>query len=281
MLKEEYISHLNGFNASNFAVEDKQEICEKANWIISKAIGISPQKVVLLQTAEDVKKYMSENARGSYDPTINTIYLNVHKYSNPYIILATIGHETMHIFVSILMQRNFGAEKLDKLTYEQYVFATAKCEDMKMYKNFIEFAKFCNLSTKYLNMLRLDKIYYGKAKNQPYYYNTDSSEVLAEYLSYILLNKVRTNMLMSEDDKKLFCEAIEFLDYSYNGNVPLKRIYVEENATNKSPKLLIEKWKLNGTYNCNMFDINEYDIDGYEEIWSRMEKEYKILEEVI
>ena len=86
---------------------------------------------------------------------------------------------------------------------------------------------------------------------------------------------------MSEDDKKLFREAIEFLDYSYNGNVPLKRIYVEENATNKSPKLLIEKWKLNGTYNCNMFDINEYDIDGYEEVWDRMEKEYKILEEVI
>jgi hypothetical protein len=56
---------------------------------------------------------------------------------------------------------------------------------------------------------------------------------------------------------------------------------VEENATNKSPKLLIEKWKLNGTYNCNMFDINEYDIDCYEEIWGRMEKEYRILEEVI
>ena len=76
-------------------------------------------------------------------------------------------------------------------------------------------------------------------------------------------------------------EAIDFLDYSYQGNKGLKQIYIEENATDKSIKKSIAKLKLYSTYGHNLFKIESYDINTYEEIWDRMRDEYHKLEELI
>jgi hypothetical protein len=221
---------------------------------------------------------MRPDARGSYNISNNTIYLNLWKYQNPYIILCTIAHETMHIFLHTIMQRGFCKQNIEKITFEQYAFATAKVENIGKFFNFKEFLKFCNIDQKYLNMLRLDKLYSERCKNQPYYYNVDSSEVFAEYLSYILLYDVIKSTNRTKEDIKSLSEAVEFLDYSYNGNTSLKRIYVEENATNKSPRMIIEKIKLKNTYNYNPFDINEYDIEGYIQVLDKMVKVYKNIE---
>ena len=279
-MQENYIDFFYRFSPFVFPQEDKEILIGRTNEIIANAMGISPQKVVLIQTKADIPEFMSENARGAYDFKTNTIYINFFKYRNPYIVLSTIVHETAHIFVSILMQRNFHIENINKITYEQYAFATARVENHEMFERFKQFVAFLKITEKYLNVLRLDKVYYGN-KSQPYFYNVDSSEVIAEYVSYILLNDIMKNVNRTKEGMLLMKEAIDFLDYSYQGNKGLKQIYIEENATDKSIKKSIAKLKLYSTYGHNLFKIESYDINTYEEIWDRMRDEYHKLEELI
>ena len=279
-MQENYIDFFYRFSPFVFPQEDKEILIGRTNEIIANAMGISPQKVVLIQTKADIPEFMSENARGAYDFKTNTIYINFFKYRNPYIVLSTIVHETAHIFVSILMQRNFHIENINKITYEQYAFATARVENHEMFERFKQFVAFLKITEKYLNVLRLDKVYYGN-KSQPYFYNVDSSEVIAEYVSYILLNDIMKNVNRTKEGMLLMKEAIDFLDYSYQGNKGLKQIYIEENATDKSIKKSIAKLKLYSTYGHNLFKIESYDINTYEEIWDRMSDEYHKLEELI
>ena len=279
-MQENYIDFFYRFSPFVFPQEDKEILIRRTNEIIANAMGISSQKVVLIQTKADIPEFMSENARGAYDFKTNTIYINFFKYRNPYIILSTIVHETTHIFVSILMQRNFHIENINEITYEQYAFATARVENYEMFERFKQFVSFLKITEKYLNVLRLDKIYYGN-KSQPYFYNVDSSEVIAEYVSYILLNDIMKNVNRTKEGMLLMKEAIDFLDYSYQGNKGLKQIYIEENATDKSIKKSIAKLKLYSTYGHNLFKIESYDINTYEEIWDRMRDEYHKLEELI
>lgn len=281
MLPEEHIDFFYKFNPTIYLRENKEEIFIDANKIIASAMGLSPSSIKVLYDKDEVEKYMRPNARGSYNVSNNTIYLNLWKYSNPYIILSTIAHETMHIFLHTIMQRGFCKQNVENITFEQYAFATAKVENIGSFFNFREFLKFCNIDRKYLNMLRLDKLYSERCKEQPYYYNVDSSEVFAEYLSYILLYDIMQSTNRTKEDVKQLANAIDFLDYSYNGNTSLKRIYVEENATDKSLRMVFEKLKLKSVYDYNPFDINEYDIDGYIEVWNRMVELYKKIENKI
>ena len=279
-MQDKHIDFFYHFSPFIFPRENREELIKQANKLVADAIGITPQKVVFIQKQSEIPEFMSKKARGGYDFAKNTIYINYYEYQNPYLLLATVVHETTHILLSILMQRNFSSENINEITYEQYAFATAGVENHEMFERFKKFVSFLNITEKYLNVLRLDKIYYGN-KSQPYFYNVDSSEVIAEYISYILLNEVVSNINRTKEGLLLMHEAVDFLDYSYQGNKELKEIYVEENATDKSIRKSIEKIKLYPIYGHNMFKMDSYDINTYEEIWDRMSKEYNKLEKSV
>ena len=146
---------------------------------------------------------------------------------------------------------------------------------------FIKAINELKITEKYLNLLKLDKIYYGKVEDQPYFYNVDSSEVIAELMAYRFMNTFFQKTKMDDIAILLAKEAIEIMDYSKQGDKELKKIYVEENAKDKTMCFSIYKFFEGIKTGYNLFNIESYDIKRYEELWDQLVQEYNALCQIL
>ena len=221
-------SKLSNFTPTNYSnIIDKKRIFQEINIELSRVFGIESQNIVIITGNREAKQLPSYNTRGLYDPKTNTIYLNMYNHMNPYLLLSTLVHETTHIFLSIAMNKYIATDNINKKSKQK--------TNQEQY--FIKAINELKITEKYLNLLKLDKIYYGKVEDQPYFYNVDSSEVIAELMTYKFMNEFFKKIKMDDIAILLAKEAIRIMDYSKQGDKELKKIYVEENAKDKTMKM--------------------------------------------
>ena len=265
---------LNDYRNKNFI--EQTHILHNITKDIAFIFGIPCPKVFVLNTLSQVKNNLPENSRAIFIPKTNSIYINHYKYKNPYLLLEIIIHEVVHSYLSFLITHKINKKNLKALSFKKYHLFTKL--DNNNYLNFLNFSsKFC-VSKKYFNILILDKIYNQNNNSQPYFYNLDSSELLAEYISTCFLTTIFQSI---EINKYIFNELLKELNYSKNYIDNLKIIYIKENIKNKSPIKVLCKILQSIKFKTNLFVLEFYDIEQYENLWKLYKIEFNKLENMI
>ena len=235
---------------------DMNLFCSEINTFICAEIKITEPVLNIVYVTEKPK------TKGYYDGKTNTIYVYINKTNiNLFDIAHIIIHENIHLLLLSFM--------LDKsmLVLRQTI---GDCN--------------LELSSEYKNLLIIDKLFYNTDwANKPYYYNLDSSELLAEkiahqyvYETYEELSKkdMRKNIGDLNIDE-LFSEYIRENDFFLNGDIYMKPIYISENIQGKGSLKQKILMKIYGRkYKTDFFKIENYDIEKYQELYLQAKKEY-------
>jgi hypothetical protein len=253
-------------------INDKQMLFNEVGKEISKVMGITCPNIYLLIKEEDVLKIMQIETRGVYDYTNYYIYINNFKYKNPYLLLETLLHEMAHVFLHFIIDKQIYEENIETLSFKKYQkFTNLDKEQYNSFKNF--FSQF-KITKKYGNLVLLDKIYNRNNFTQPYFYNTDSTEIFAEYTATKFMNEIFKTINF---DNIALSEMVKQLNYCENEVENLKDIYVEENATDRTPLKVIAKIVTSIKTGDNLFDIKSFDIEQYNDFWKYYKDEFKKL----
>ena len=259
-----------------YATKDKKALFKEAGKEISKAMGITCPTVYLLKTEHDVLRVMSKDTRGIYDYRNYAICINSLEYKNPYLLLETLLHEMAHIFLNFIVDKQIYQENIETLTFEKYQKLTNL--DEEQYNNFMHFFSEFKITKKYQNLVQLDKIYNQNNPSQPYYYNTDSGEIFAEYVATILMNEIIKSV---KTDSKALSEMFDELNYMENEMENLKGVYLEENVTDKTPSKCSIKILMSVKNKYNFFKKDSFDIKQYNCLWKQYKKEFHNLQKTV
>lgn len=256
-----------------YATKDKIGLFKEAGKEISKVMGIICPDVHLLKTEEEVLNLMSIETRGIYAYKNYSVYINAYKYKNSYLLLETLIHEIAHIFLCFIIDKQIYQENIETLSLSKYQKLTGF--DEEQYNNFTNFFAQFKITKKYQNLVQLDKIYNQNNVSQPYFYNTDSTEIFAECVATALMNEIIKSVKI--DNKALF-EMLKHLNYCENEMENLKDIYLEENITDKTLSKISAKMFMSIKTKNNFFDTNSFDVNQYNNLWTQYKKEFKILQ---
>jgi hypothetical protein len=236
--------------------KDVDRFCHSINQFISNEIEISKPKLKVVRIT------LQPRTKGYYDAKGNTIYVYVNTINiNLFDIAHTIIHENIHLLLTQFMLNN--KTPLLRRKIGDYIL---------------------ELSPEYKNLLVIDKLFYGTNwSNKPYYYNMDSSELLAEKIAHKYIYKIYEKLQEKDmrknitdwDIEKQFGNYIEKNIFFINGDIYMKEIYVAENIKrheNYRTKLLMVFSSIK--YRTNLFKIENYDIEKYKELYLEAMQEY-------
>lgn len=266
------------FNPKNYEkINDKYKLYSELNESFADKIGIPPQYMSYIETEDQAPLAGENKIYGRNDSKKNIIQINLFHYKNPYTIMATIMHETLHMYLDFVVKYNIHKENIDDLQlqeYERKIKRFFKCKNFAaglLMQKFKTFTKEINLTQNYNNILYLDKIYrYFISDIQPYFYNVDSHELIAEYETQKIILEILKDM--DDNDKDAILAIREYAsenDYLDNGDINLKRIYIEQNATSRWNILALYKIIESIKRKINLFNPETYDVEEYMDLYKK------------
>lgn len=240
-MKDVFLNHYN----------DIETFSRKINSIISNDLKISVPKLKIIYITEKPK------TKGIFDIKKNalSIYINISNV-NIFDIAHTIIHENVHLLLT------------------HFLLSKSKILNKKLNNRTL------NISAGYKNILILDKLFYDKSwTNQPYYYNLDSSELIAEKIAHEYMYKVFYELkdvnIRNINLKQQFINYLKENVFFVNGDIYMKEIYISENIKRNSDfKMKILTMICSIKQKTNLFKIENYDIEEYKELYSEAMQEY-------